>query len=59
MLYDYLRTNEKSHAALKAALQEVSGEALGIGPYKAQTAADGREDPLEILRRQGVTVRED
>ncbi len=59
MLYDYLRTNEKSHAALKAALQEVSGEALGIGPYKAQTAAAGREDPLEILRRQGVTVRED
>ncbi|MBQ8610807.1 MAG: DNA polymerase III subunit gamma/tau [Oscillospiraceae bacterium] len=58
MLYDYLRANERSHATLKAALQEVAGEALGIGPYTARKVEVSQNDPLEMLRRQGVDVQE-
>lgn len=58
MLYDYLRANERSHATLKAALQEVVGEALGIGPYTAKKVEVQQNDPLEMLRRQGVDVQE-
>ena len=57
MLYDYLRTNKNSHANLKAALQEVTGEELGIGPYTAPRQ-QARQDPLEVLRNQGVEVQE-
>ena len=58
MLYDYLRANERSHATLKAVLQEVTGETLGIGPYTAGKTQAAQSDPLEILRRQGVEVQE-
>lgn len=58
MLYDYLRANERSHATLKAALQEITGEALGIGPYTANKTQVAQSDPLEILRKQGVEVQE-
>jgi DNA polymerase-3 subunit gamma/tau len=58
MLYDYLRANERSHATLKAVLQEVTGETLGIGPYTAGKTQVAQSDPLEILRRQGVEVQE-
>ena len=58
MLYDYLRANERSHATLKTVLQEITGEALGIGPYTAGKPQAVQSDPLEILRRQGVEVQE-
>lgn len=58
LLYDYLRNNEKSHACLKDVLQEVTGEALGIGPYTPRTVEKAKDDPLEQLRRQGVEVLE-
>ncbi len=58
MLYDYLRANERSHATLKAALQEITGETLGIGPYTARKVQSTQTDPLEILRKQGVDVQE-
>lgn len=58
MLYDYLRANERSHATLKAALQEVTGESLGIGPYTARKVEISQNDPLEMLRKQGVDVQE-
>lgn len=58
MLYDYLRANERSHATLKAALQEITGEALGIGPYTARKAQANQNDPLDVLRQRGVDVQE-
>ncbi len=58
MLYGYLRNSDRSHAVLKAALQEVTGIALGIGPYKAAENQPDKTDPLEILRQKGVNVQE-